>query len=150
MVGLSVFVCCCFTSKQHLRSYQNGYRPVTVRIHGDFYSAAPLGDQAPITMICYPTQSHYSDTEPTSPCPIIIMPSTWLGSDKFQFYKFDSTRFWIFEVRRSENPKLGDGCSTHLAIPSGLHGWALNNSKRTCCLKLYRLWPVTFDHNNWV
>ena len=31
------------------------------------YSGAPLGDQA--------AQSHYLDTEPTSPCPILIMPS---------------------------------------------------------------------------
>ena len=30
-------------------------------------------------------QSHYPDTEPTSPCPIIIMPSTRLGSEKYQF-----------------------------------------------------------------
>ena len=34
----------------------------------------------------FPTQSHYPDTEPTIPCLILIMPSTWLGSDKYQFY----------------------------------------------------------------
>ena len=40
------------------------------------YSAAPLK-----TMIWYPTQSHYPDTEPTSPFPsILTMPSFWLGS----------------------------------------------------------------------
>ena len=26
----------------------------------------------------YTPQSHYPDTEPTSPCPILIMPSAWL------------------------------------------------------------------------
>ena len=31
------------------------------------------------------TQSYYPDTEPTSPCPILIVPSAWLGSDKYQF-----------------------------------------------------------------
>ena len=31
------------------------------------YSAVPLGDQATSTMKCYPTQSHYPDTEPTCP-----------------------------------------------------------------------------------
>ena len=31
------------------------------------------------------TQSHYPDTEPTSPCPILLMLSNWLGSDKNQF-----------------------------------------------------------------
>ena len=29
-------VCCSFTSYQHLRSYQDGYRLVTVHTHGDF------------------------------------------------------------------------------------------------------------------
>ena len=29
---------------------------------------------------CYPTQSHYPDTESISPCPILIMPSAGLGS----------------------------------------------------------------------
>ena len=48
------------------------------------YSAAPLGDQADSTMT---TQSHYFNTEPTSPCPILVMPSAWLGSDKYNFFK---------------------------------------------------------------
>ena len=39
----------------------------------DLHSAAPLGNQAGRTMTWYPTQSHYSDTEPTSSCPILIM-----------------------------------------------------------------------------
>ena len=29
-------VCCCFMSKHHLRSYQDGYQLVTVCIYGDF------------------------------------------------------------------------------------------------------------------
>ena len=34
-------------------------------------------------------QTHYpdSDTEPTSPYPTLIMPSAWLGSDNYKFYK---------------------------------------------------------------
>ena len=43
-----------------------------------FYSAAPLGDQKNSTM----TQSHYLDHEPTSPCPIILMPMALLGCNK--------------------------------------------------------------------
>ena len=50
------------------------------------YSAAQLGYQAASTMTCT-TQSHYPDTEPTSPCPILLMLSANLGSDKYQFYK---------------------------------------------------------------
>ena len=33
----------------------------------------------------YPTQSHYPDTEPTNPFPILIMLGAWLESDKYQF-----------------------------------------------------------------
>ena len=29
--------------------------------------------------------SHYLDTGPTSPCPILTMPSARLGNDKYQF-----------------------------------------------------------------
>ena len=55
----------------------------TVRTHGDFIVLPHLN-----------TQSHYPDTERTSPCLILIMPSAGLGSNKYQFYShwFDSTR----------------------------------------------------------
>ena len=63
-------------------------------------SAASLGQQAAGTMTCYPTQSHYPHTEPTSPCPILIMPSIRLGSNKYQFLShwFDSTKVRKCEV----------------------------------------------------
>ena len=59
------------------------------------YSVVSLGHQAGSTMTCYPMQFQYPDTEPTSPCPILIIPSTRLGFDKYQFYShgFDLTRF---------------------------------------------------------
>ena len=38
------------------------------------YSAAPLGNKSTSTMTWFP--SHYMDTEPTSPYPILLMPST--------------------------------------------------------------------------
>ena len=63
--------CCCFTSSQHQWSYQDGYQFVTVCTHGNFIML-PHWDVS-----CYPTQSHYPDTEPTS---IVIMPSARLGS----------------------------------------------------------------------
>ena len=34
------------------------------------------------SITCYPTQSHYPAMEWTSPCPILIMPSTRLASNK--------------------------------------------------------------------
>ena len=44
------------------------------------------------------TQSYYSNTEPTSPGPILTMPCTKLGSDKYQFesHWFDSTRVGMY------------------------------------------------------
>ena len=59
----------------------SGCVPICNSVHGDFI----LLPQATGTVNCYLTQLHYPDTEPTSPCPILIMPSARLGSDKYQF-----------------------------------------------------------------
>ena len=48
------------------------YRLVTVLTHDTYVSATQLGDQATGTMTRYPAQSHYHDTEPTSPCPTLL------------------------------------------------------------------------------
>ena len=37
-----------------------------------------MGNRAMSIMTWYPIQSHYPDTEPTSSCQILIIPSTWL------------------------------------------------------------------------
>ena len=50
-----------------------------------FYSASPLGDQVTSTMTWYPTQSHYPDTDPIRPGPILIMPNAWLRSNMDQY-----------------------------------------------------------------
>ena len=77
-------------------------------------SSAPLGDQAASTMTWY--QSHYPDTEPTSPYPILVMRSAWLGSDKYPFLShcFDSNRVSI-----PRTLETADGCTTISAILSG-------------------------------
>ena len=95
--------CWRFTSWQHLRSYEDRYQ---------------LGDQA----TWYPTQSHYDDTEPTSPSPILIMKNACLKSDTCPFFK---SLVWLDRssnpcVRIPPSPKTGDGCSTHSAIPSAV------------------------------
>ena len=71
------------------------------------HSAAPLADQTPHS---------YPDTELTSLCPMLIMPSACLESDKYTILslRFDSTR-----VQIQQSPKTGDGRSTHSAISSG-------------------------------
>ena len=53
------------------------------------YSAVPLENQDPPTR--YSTQSHYPDIELTLPCIILVMQCIWLGGDKYQFDKFEST-----------------------------------------------------------
>ena len=48
------------------------------------YSTASLGHKAAVAMTCYPTQSHYPDTEPTGSRPILIMLSARLRSERYQ------------------------------------------------------------------
>ena len=50
------------------------------------FSAFPPGNQAAGTKTQYPSQAHYLDTEPSSPCPTLLMLSTRLRSDKYQLY----------------------------------------------------------------
>ena len=70
------------------------------------YSADPLGNQANGTW--YPTKSHYPDIEATSPCPILIKPSTWQGNDKYKFesHWLDSTMVQTHEVWIARSSKL--------------------------------------------
>ena len=50
------------------------------------YHASLLGDLAISTMTWYPIQSHYHDTNLTSPCLILLMRSTRLRSYKIMIY----------------------------------------------------------------
>ena len=82
-----------------------------------FYSAAPLGNQTASTMTRFPTHSHYPDTDPTSPCPILIMPSTLLGSDK---YPFDKSLLWLDHGFEPMISSMRDQCSTDSATTPNL------------------------------
>ena len=86
------------------------------------YNAVPLGNQITSTMTWCPTQSYYPGTEPTSTCPILMMLSTRLRSDKYQFesHWLDLTRIQTCEVGIPRFPPTGDGRSTYSAITSGL------------------------------
>ena len=94
------FVCLLFCI---IATYKVGYRLLTA-----LYSAPSLGHQAVSTMTWYPTQSHYPDTEPTSPCSILIMPSTLLGNLKYKLFSPWFVRP-VFEPMRSESPDLPQG-----------------------------------------
>ena len=75
LLGVYVFTGCKVIS---------GWLPTWVSAHSwQLYSAAPLGNYATGTLTQYPTQSHYPDTELTSPCPIPLMQSAGLGNDKY-------------------------------------------------------------------
>ena len=75
-----LLVSCLFASWQHLGSYQSGYWLVTMCTHYDIIVLHRWE-----TMNWYPTQSPYPDTDLTSLCPVWIMPSARLGSNKYQF-----------------------------------------------------------------
>ena len=61
----------------------SGGVPTCDSVHSwQLYSAASL---ATGSITYYPTQSHYPDTERTNLCPILIMLSDRLGSNKYQF-----------------------------------------------------------------
>ena len=63
------------------------------------HSAAPLGNQAVSTHDLISHWSYYPNTEPTSPCSILIIARTWLGSGKYQFCK---SLVWLNE---GSNPR---------------------------------------------
>ena len=75
-------------------------------------SAAPLWDQTENTITWYPTQSNYPETHPNSPCPILVVPSTWLGSDTYQF---DKTLVWLDLEFEPTISHTRDPCSTDSA-----------------------------------
>ena len=56
----------------------------------------------------------------TAPCPILVMLSARLGSDKYQRFshRYNATKVRTREVRILRPTKMGDGCSSHLAILS--------------------------------
>ena len=79
-----------------------------------------------------------------------IRSSTWLGSDRYQFY---TSLVWLDSIRTSEvqilrSPKMGDRDSTCLVIPSG-DGHkvtvisSLIDRHRGCS----SMWPVNFSHH---
>ena len=75
------------------------------------------------------THSHYPDTEPTTPHPILLMPNARLGSDKYQFYKSlvlldQDSKMWGPDSNPwpSDSPisRTRHQCSTHSATAPGI------------------------------
>ena len=103
------------------------------------YSTTALGDQAASTMNWYHTQWHYPDTESTSHCPVLIMPSAWLGSDKYQVLTHCGLTLPGFEPARSKShdiPKLIQ--SSHLVCVLGAYVMMMMGSSCRCIVALLR------------
>ena len=97
-----------------------------------------MGNKAAMTSTWYPYQSGYHDTEPISPCPILLILSTWLGSDKYQFLShwFDFTRVRTHKVQIPISPKNGRRMLHSFGHPV----WFFNDKKYF----LYILWKDTW------
>ena len=151
-----LFVCWSFMFWQHLKSYQEGYRLVTVCTHDNCIGlfhwetrlAAPCPDIPPIHIILTLNQLYLA--------PILIMPSTWLGSDKYNVLShwilshwIDSTSVWTHEFKTNNLLKREtDTYLTHLAISTGnvmsvtRSNTMRSNSQRILCDKGLLLWSL--------
>ena len=109
------------------------------------YSIVPLGNQAASsTMVKCPTQSHYPNTEPTSPCPMLIMPSARLRSDKYKFLSH-----W-FDLTRVRNHVVNSeySCLEISAVQYACKSWALPAEEQKAgndVLLLYNTRPVVYN-----
>ena len=85
------------------------------------YSAALMGHHTASTIIYYPTESLYTDIEPTR----YIMLSARIGGGKYQFisHRFEFTMVRTHKIRISQSSSMGDRHSTHLATACGYLTW---------------------------
>ena len=72
-------------------------------------------------MISQSVTLFWHTSQPVLPCPILIMPSAWVGNDKYQFLSnwSNSTHVRSHEVWIPWSPKMGDRRSTHSTTLSG-------------------------------
>ena len=84
-----------------------------------FYNAATREDQTTSIWPDIPLRHIILTLHQTDLFRVLIMPSAWRGSEKYQFlcHWFDSTRVRTHEARIHQFSKTEDGCSTHSAVP---------------------------------
>ena len=112
---------------------------MTVGTHGNFI-VLPHWD----IMTCYPIQSHYPDHEPTSPCHILIMSGSGLGSNKHQFksHWFDSTmvrKLWGPDPNPQPSYSLISQSRRRTLYSFGHHDWLLAIGGTSHCEDLFCL-----------
>ena len=93
----SVFICLLLFYVLTTSKVISGWVPTCDNAH------SLMANQATSTMTWYPTPLHCPDNEPTSPCPILIMSSTWLGLTSINLKVIGLTRPG-FEPTRFEFP----------------------------------------------
>ena len=87
----------------------------------------------------FPTQSHYPNTELTSPCPILAIPSARLGVTRIRFL-----RHW-FDLTGIQTPEFSQGNPARLMIqPTVVHEYMLFCSYylHRCCKMYTILCPI--------
>ena len=140
--------CCCFKSWQHLRSDQDGNWLMTVHIHGNFIVQPYWEIRPPGTTTQHPTLSRYPDTELTSPCPNLLIPSARLGSDKHQFYK---SLVWLDWEPNSRSPTR-DASALTIRPPRPVFPFHRRLSCSVALRRAARAWPhdtrrsITLSH----
>ena len=90
--GMQTFSDGCWLLEFHVvatsKDINTGWVPICDSAHSWwFYSTAPPGNLGTSTLVWYLVQSHYPDTELTSPHPVLLMSSAKLRGDKYQFCK---------------------------------------------------------------
>ena len=85
-----------------------GIPNVAMRPHGALIVLPHWDTMSPIPWPDIPL-GHYPDTEPTSPCSILVMPSTKLSHSNYQFYK---SLLWLCWDSNSW-PSAREGCAQH-------------------------------------
>ena len=133
----------CFLS---LIMYWLCWLPTSSVVGREFHSCGCviMRNKVGSSMTWYSTHSHHPDTDPPSPGPILIMPSTWLGSCKYRCYK---TFVWLdhaFELTISDirNPR-----STHSAPAPSIYSRSNRNVEGKVAIFENSLGRKLLDHS---
>ena len=128
--------CWSFTSLQRLRLYLDGHWLVMVCTHGVLIVLPHWEIRLLETMTWYPAQSHYPDTELTSHCPILLMSSTRLGSDKYPFYN----SLFLLDLELNYRSATHEARALPIRPPHlVLHKWQNAANRRDCWIQVLLL-----------
>ena len=112
-------------------------------------SGAPLENQAVSTMtwpdLTWRDIPHNPDTELSSPCPMLIMLNTWLGSNKYQFNK---SLVWLYHGVACTISCTQDQCSIDSATSPCPPSWYDLRCCRYANLQTPNQWTLTYRYKS--